>query len=285
MTQLMNEYQFGEAGRQMYDFFWSDFCDWYLEIAKVQMTGDATARATTAAILRAVLDRSLRLLHPFMPFVTEEVWQYLIGAGGIDGIETDRQAGGPSANGASHGEITMPRPALIAARWPEANPRQIDESALADFALLREMTTRMRDARSQLNIEQARRIPVIVVAGVKTKLFKAQTPLLTQLARTEEPQIVTKLAKKPDQAMSLLVQGVEIYLPLAGMIDLDKEIKRIDGEIAKVQADIERIEAKLANEQFVTRAKPEVVQAERDRLAAAREALAKLQARRRELAS
>jgi len=280
VTRLMNEYQFGEAGRQIYDFFWSDFCDWYLEIAKVQMAGegDTPARATTAAILRAVLDRSLRLLHPFMPFVTEEVWQYLIGAGGIDGIEADQ------GDGAVRREIAMPRPALIVARWPEANLRQIDERALADFALLRETTTPIRAARSQLNVEPARRIPAVIVAGAKAKLLKEQTPLMTQLARIETPEIVAKLAKKPEQAMSLLVQSVEIYLPLAGLIDLDKEVKRIDGEIAKVQADIERIQGKLANEQFVSRAKPEVVQTERDRLAAAREAQAKLQARRTELA-
>jgi valyl-tRNA synthetase len=280
VTRLMNEYQFGEAGRQIYDFFWSDFCDWYLEIAKVQMAGagDTPARATTAAILRSVLDRSLRLLHPFMPFVTEEVWQYLIGAGGIDGIEADQ------GDGVERREIIMPRPALIVARWPEANPRQIDERALADFALLREITTRIRDARSQLNVEQSRRIPAVIVAGAKAKSLKEQTPLLMQLARTETPEIVAKLAKKPEQSMSLLVQGVEVYLPLAGLIDLDKEVKRLDGEIAKAQADLERIQAKLANEQFVSRAKHEVVQTERDRLAAAKEALAKLQARRQELA-
>jgi valyl-tRNA synthetase len=273
-TRLIDEYNFGEAGRQINEFFWSEYCDWYIEIAKVQMASDDdSVKATTAAILRATLDRALRLLHPFMPFVTEEVWQYLIGAGGSATMSLPEDGSPPA-----------PRPALIMAPWPEYNEKQRNEQSEHDFELLREIVTRIRDGRKQLNVEPARYVPAIIVGGAHSRMLKEQAGILRQLARVENPQIQPKLGKKPDQAMSLLVNGIEIYLPLAGMIDLDKELQRIDAEIAKAQGDIDRTNAKLGNEQFVARARPDVVQAERDRLAAYEDTLSKLQARRKELA-
>ena len=271
-TRLIDDFQFGEAGRQIYDFFWSEFCDWYLEVAKIQMNGGTEpARTTTAAILRGVLDRSLRLLHPFMPFVTEEIWQHLIGR--------DPQ----TLNDQPEEAMAMSVPALIVAPWPTANTQQSDVTATADFTLLTQLISRIRDARKQLGIEPVRFVPVIIVGGKRAKMLKEQAPLFQQLARTETPQIVAKLGKKPEQAMSLLVEDVEIYLPLAGMIDVDKELARLDSEISQVIADADRIRAKLANEQFVARARAEVVQTERDRLASAEAALTTLQRHRREL--
>ena len=292
-TKAIEDYQFGEAGRLLYDFFWSDYCDWYVEIAKVQLAGDVASRQTTAAILRAVLDRALRLLHPFMPFVTEEIWQYLIGAGGIEGIEASNEARKAREATAVTGEfapiatetplLSISRPALIVAPWPTVDRRQIDEAVDTDFALLREMTTRIRDARKQQEVEEHRQIPAIIVAGAKAKMLKDQAPLLMRLAKIKEPQIVVKLAKKPENAVSLLVGTVEIYLPMAGMIDIDKELARMDASIVEAQANVERIAGKLNNEQFVARARPDVVQAERDRLAAAEVTLKKLRARHAEV--
>jgi valyl-tRNA synthetase len=258
VTRLIDDFQFGEAGRQIYDFFWSDYCDWYLEIAKVQLQGDEAARETTAGILRALLDRSMRLLHPFMPYVTEEVWQHL-----FEGAES--------------------RPAaLIIADWPQADESQRDQTAEADFSRLQEIITRIRDARKQMGVEAARRIPVIISAHEHAETLREQAPLLEFLARTEPPRIEANLPA-PDQAMSIIVFGVEAYLPLAGMIDIAQELARIDAEIASTQQDIERSQKMLANEQFVSRARPEVVQKERDKLAGHEEKLAKLQARRKEL--
>ncbi|HEY7983661.1 MAG TPA: valine--tRNA ligase, partial [Ktedonobacterales bacterium] len=260
VTRLLEQYQFGEAGRQIFDFIWSEYCDWYLEIAKVQLA-DARARARTAGILRAVLDRALRLLHPFMPFVTEEVWQHLY---------SDTPA------------EERPAPALIVAPWPAAGSAR-DEPAEDDFALLREIVTRIRDARKEAGVEPAKRVRAILVAGARAPMLKQQAPLIEQLARTEPPRIERKLAAKPEQAMALVAGGVEVYLPLAGLLDLAKERGRLDGAIAEARAAIERSEQKLANEQFVARARPDVVQKERDALAAARDTLAKLEARRGEV--
>jgi len=263
-TRLIDEFQLGEAGRQINDFFWSDFADWYLEIAKVQMQGDETSRQTTTGILRAVLDQSMRLLHPYMPFVTEEVWQHLY------------RACEPSEN-------RWPAPALIVAPWPQANMRAIDEEAEQAFGLLQEVIIRIRDARNQMNVEPARRVPVIMAAGNQVAILEAQASIIEFLARTERPQLHTELPQKPEQSMSLLAGQVEIYLPLAGLLDIGKELGRLDKEIGQAQQEIERLQSKLANEAFVAKAKPEVVEKEREKLAAQEERIGKLKDRRDEL--
>ena len=264
VTRLIDEFQLGEAGRQINDFFWSDYCDWYVEIAKVQLQADEQARRATAGILRAVLDQSMRLLHPFMPFVTEEVWQYLYHTSEPD---TDR----------------WPASALIVAPWPQGNAAAIDEQAEQSFALLQEVIVRIRDARNQMKVESARRIAVLIAAGDQVSMFEAQAPLIQFLARTEKPQLYEQITQKPEQAMSLLAGPVEIYLPLEGMLDTSKELERLDKELAQTQREIARIQGKLANEAFVARARPEVVENEREKLAAQEERLSKLQARRQEL--
>ncbi|HKF38833.1 MAG TPA: valine--tRNA ligase, partial [Ktedonobacteraceae bacterium] len=264
VTRLIDDFQLGEAGRQINEFFWSDYCDWYVEIAKVQMQGDEATRRATAGILRAVLDQSMRLLHPFMPFVTEEVWQYLYRTS-----EPDRDR--------------WPAPALIVAPWPQANTQAIDEEAEQEFSLLQEVIIRIRDARNQMSVEPARRVPVIMSAGSLVPMLEAQAPLIEFLARTEKPQLYTQLEQKPEQAMSLLAGPVEIYLPLAGLLDIGKELERLDKEIAQAQQEIVRLQGKLANEAFVTKARPGVVEKEREKLAVQEERIGKLKDRRAEL--
>jgi valyl-tRNA synthetase len=264
VTRLINEFQLGEAGRQINDFFWSDYCDWYVEIAKVQMQGDEQARHATAGILRAVLDQSMRLLHPFMPFVTEEVWQHLYRTSEPD-------------------QALWPASALIVAPWPQANTQAIDEEAEQEFGLLQEIIVRIRDARNQMDVEPARHIPVIMAAGNLVAMLEAQAPLIQFLARTEPPKLHEQLAQKPEQSMSLLAGPVEIYLPLAGMLDIGKELERLNKEIALAQQEIARIQDKLSNEAFVTRAKSEIVEKEREKLVAQEERIGKLLERRGEL--
>jgi valyl-tRNA synthetase len=264
VTRLVEDFQLGEAGRRIHDFFWSDYCDWYVEISKVQMQGDEHVRQTTAGILRAVLDQSLRLLHLYMPFVTEEVWQYLY------------RTSEPNTE-------NWPASALIVASWPYADLLFIDDEAERQFGLLQEAITRIRDARNQMNVEPARRIPLIIAAGDEVPMFEAQAPLIEFLARTEKPQLYRSLEQKPEQAMSLLAGSVEIYLPLAGLLDISKELERLDKELTSAQQEVARLQAKLANENFVTRAKPEVVEREREKLSAQEERVGKLLARRAEL--
>ncbi|HEV7128652.1 MAG TPA: valine--tRNA ligase, partial [Ktedonobacterales bacterium] len=228
VTRLIEECQFGEAGRQIFEFFWSEYCDWYLEVAKVQLA-DARQREGTAQLLRALLDRALRLLHPYMPFVTEEVWQHLY---------------------ADLPEDQRPAPALIVAEWPACDETQRDQAAEDDFALVQAIVTRIRDARNEAKVDWSRRIPAMLVAAARAPLLKAQSALIEQLAHTEAPRIERKLATRPEQAMALVAGSVEVFLPLAGLLDVAKEIARLDGELAQVRQRIERGEAKLANEQF-----------------------------------
>ncbi len=266
MTQLIEDFQFGEAGRQINEFFWSDYCDWYVEIAKVQLQGNEQAQQATAGILRAILDQSMRLLHPFMPFVTEEVWQHLYRT------SEPRQERWPAS-------------ALIIASWPQFNEHFADSQAEQHFGLLQEVITRIRDARNQANVEPIRRIPAIMVVGDHLAMFEQQAPLIEFLARTERPQFHRTLEQKPEQAMSLLADSVEIYLPLAGLLDISKELERLDKELVQAQQEITRLQSKLGNENFVSRAKPEVVEKEREKLAAQEERSSKLLARRAELAT
>ncbi len=261
VTRLVDEFQFGEAGRQVFDFLWSEYCDWYIETSKAQLQ-DAAQRERTAHILRAVLDRALRLLHPFMPYVTEEVWQHLY---------------------ADTPEEQRPAPALIVARWPVADTSQLDGAAEADYALLQEIITSIRDAKKQTEVEQGKRVQIILVSSGKSALLKQQAALIEQLARTEAPRIERKLAAKPEQAMGLVAGGVEIYLPLAGMLDLDKERARLEAQMRAQGEAVARSRRMLENPNFVERARPDVVQKERDALAAAEDTLAKLGARLREL--
>ncbi len=264
VTRLIDDFQLGEAGRQVNEFFWADYCDWYVEIAKVQMQGDEPTRRSTAAILRAVLDQSMRLLHPFMPFVTEEVWQYLYRTSEPD-----------------HDQ--WPASALIVAPWPQINAQAVDDEAEQEFGLLQEVIIRIRDARNQMSVEPAHRVPVIMAAGSLVPMLEAQAPLIEFLARTEKPQLHAQLLQKPEQSMSLLAGPVEIYLPLAGLLDISKELERLDKEIAQAQQEIVRLQGKLANEAFVAKARPGVVEKEREKLVAQEERIGKLKDRRAEL--
>ncbi len=274
-TRLIEDYQFGEAGRQIFEFIWSEYCDWYLEIAKRQLQ-DKKLQTNTAQILRSALDTALRLLHPFMPFLTEEVWQHL-------------WADEPAKQ--------RPATALIIASWPTLDATTADRlnsaSAEEEFALLQEIITRIRDMRKQINdVRQEQkasklpRVAVILAGGKRTTLLKQQSALIEQLASTETPRIERKLEldAKPEKAMTTVGSGVEIYIPVADLFDIEREVVRIDEQIKAARAAIARTQGMLANENFVTRAKPEVVQKERDALAAGEDTLARLEAQRRELA-
>ncbi|HET9980491.1 MAG TPA: valine--tRNA ligase, partial [Ktedonobacterales bacterium] len=188
-----------------------------------------------------------------------------------------------------------PASALIVASWPSlsaaATGRLTDATAEEEFALLQAIITRIRDARKQINDarqEQGQpklsRVRAILAGGKRTPLLKREAALIEQLAATEAPQIERKLATKPEKAMSMVASGVEIYIPVADLFDIEREIARIDEQIKAAQAAIARTQGMLANEQFVTRARPEIVQKERDALAAGEDTLARLAAQRRDLA-
>ncbi|HID85975.1 MAG TPA: valine--tRNA ligase, partial [Anaerolineae bacterium] len=263
VTRLFERYQFGEAGRQIHDFFWGEYCDWYIEMAKIRLYGDDPQAADTARqVLVHVLDRTLRLLHPFMPFVTEEIWQHLRGGRG-EGREES----------------------IMIAPWPEVDPSLIDAEAEAEMALIMELVRAIRNARADYEVEPGRRIAAIIAANGRRDLLAAQADVIATLARVDPARlcIEEKLAEKPTQALTLVVGDVEAYLPLAGLVDLDRERERLAGEIADLDRQIARLEGLLAQHDFVAKAPAHVVERERAKLTEYQGKRARLEERLRSL--
>jgi valyl-tRNA synthetase len=273
VQRLMEDFQFGQAGQLIYDFAWSEFCDWYIEYAKGPLNEGGQAREDALAVLRWTLDRTLRLLHPYMPFLTEELWQHLLGwPSEQEGLDPWQQS-------------------IMVAPWPDAGEAPADAAAERDFGLLMDAITAIRNARAeaiagapeaQKRDLARKRLPASIGAGRQTDLFTAYTPMLARLALLDPAQITITPALAGDGGdglKHLVVGEVALALPLADLIDRDAERARLGGEVAQAEGEIARLEKMLANEQFVTRAKPEVVARERDRLQAARDRLATLQER------
>ncbi|RME98310.1 MAG: valine--tRNA ligase [Chloroflexi bacterium] len=255
VTRLIDNYNFGEAGRQLYDFFWSEFADWYIEIAKIRLYGaDARAQATARRVLVYVLDKVLRLLHPYIPFVTEAAWQHL------------------------------PRPdgdeALMVAEWPGERHTAPDENAETQMALLIEIIRAIRNIRSEYNVEPGKRIMAYIAAGDHFDMLFKHVEILESLARLDSSSLVLKpaLTEPPAQAVSQVVSGgVEIFLPLTGMIDVNAERTRLQKDLAQLEQRISGSKGKLNNQGFVQKAPAAVVEKERERLADFELQLEKLQ--------
>jgi valyl-tRNA synthetase len=266
VNALMEAYQFGEAGRRIYDFLWSEFCDWYLEITKLYLYGSDEVQAEVArAVLFEVLEGSLRLLHPTMPFVTEELWQYLTGT--------------PYAVSRDNG------PALIAAPYPEPDLVALDEGAEAEFALVVDIVRAVRNARAERKVEPAHWIGAIVAGGRHTAMLRAQADVISQLARvaSEHLTFAERVAERPSQAVSLVIGEVEVFLPLAELVDIAAEHVRLQEALREAEGEIARAAAKLANANFVAKAPAEVVEKERQRQSLAEEEARRLRLRLAEL--
>jgi valyl-tRNA synthetase len=269
VDRLMRAYNFGEAGRQIQDFLWSEFADWYVEIAKVQLEGDAQRQHLTREVLYTVLEGTLRLLHPFMPFVTEEAWQYLTATTGQQPPTGEEATRSPAVGGQS---------SIMVASYPVADQAAIDDPAERDLALVQELITAIRNVRNEYKVEPARFVAATLAAGARAGMLGEQRALLVRLARVADNQlaIAEQLAERPEQAAALVVGDVEVFLPLAGLVDLAAERARLAKELEQADADVARREARLANAGFVDKAPAQVVQRERDTLAAAKVTAAKL---------
>ena len=262
VERLFENFQYGEAGRQIYEFIWNDFADWYVEIAKEQLKNEDTSVQTAETLARA-LDVSLRLLHPFTPFVTEEIWGHLRNALGVSPLK----------------RIADDWPAaLIIARWPEPRPLEgWEESKTADFTLIQEIVRSIRNLRAEKNVAPGKRIAATIAAGSSLELLQAQSKVIAQLAGLDEAEITIResLGEKPKDAVVLVVGPAEIYLPLAGMVDLTEEKKRLEKELRDAQSHIERLE-KLLSGDFANRAPAALVQKEREKLEDHKETAAKI---------
>ena len=265
VTRNIEAYNYGEAGRAIQEFMWSEFADWYIEISKLALYGeDRDVKYRTQQILVGVLEGCLRLLHPFMPFVTEELWHYLPLPN--DALENPNAAGKPEA--------------LITCNWPK--PGAIDDAALETFGAIIEAVRGIRNVRTEANVEGIARIPAIIVAPAdKLPIFANQRDTLIKLAGLDPARLELHPAPHPapEQAITLALDAGTVYLPLAGLVDVAKERARLTKEIDGSRGEIERLAKQLGNESFMARAKPEVVADVRARHATAIERLARLEER------
>jgi len=290
-NRLMENYQYGEAGRQIHDFLWGEYCDWFLEIAKLRLYGnDAAAKAAAQQVLTYVLERTLRLLHPFMPFITEEIWQNLkqeARGKGQEARSKRQEAGDKRQEARGKGQEArggyQPE-ALMVARWPK-KAGLADVEAEAQMGLIMDIVRAIRNARAEYDVPPARRIAALVSAGEQAPLLAEQQTILASLARLDEArlQIATAL-EVTEKAVTLVVGGMTVHLPLAGMVDLAAERARLSGELAETEQRIARAEVLLANPGFTGNAPAGVVQRERDKLAELWAQREKLQAQLQSLA-
>ncbi|MBR4400069.1 MAG: valine--tRNA ligase [Synergistes sp.] len=244
MTRLLDGYFFGEAARLMYDFTWGELCDWYLELSKPALRGDEgeARRKTTQAVLLAVFEDVLKLLHPIIPFVTEELWHAF--PFGTDLIER--------------------------CGWPKPRVAAVDEKIISDMAFVQDVVRSIRNLRAEARIAPQQVIGGVTVNvhdGAKLGLLRAaeeQTALMTKVKKitfTEGSQA------KPDKSLTSVLDGVQIYLPVGDLLDVDKEVQRLKSDIAKLEKDIEKSKAKLANKNFIERAPEDVIEKEKNTLA------------------
>jgi len=264
VERQFQNFQYGQAGQQIYDFLWSDFADWYVEIAKHQMQNEESKKQTAATLAR-VLDITLRLLHPFTPFITEEVWGHLRGA--------LRES--PISN------LSKDWPdALIVAPWPEPRPAEGWEAdKVADFELIQEIVRSIRNLRAEKNVSPAKRLAAAFAAGEQAGLLSEQAKVIATLAGLDPSQITIypSLVEKPADSVALVVGSVEVYLPLAGMVDLAGEKTRLEKELKEAESHIQRLE-NLLNGDFAQKAPPALVQKEKDKLAAYKDTAGKIKA-------
>lgn len=237
VTRLSDKYEFGEVGRVLYNFIWDDFCDWYIEMAKLPLySEDEAAKKTTRSILAYVLDHTMRLLHPFMPFITEEIWQNL------------------PHNGES---ITI-------AQWPIPVAEYTDHEAANEMKLLVEIIRSVRNSRAEVNTPMSKKIKMILKAkdGAILNTLEKNRGYLERFCNPEELTIGTEV-DIPEKAMSAVVTGAEIILPLAGLININEEIARLEKELDKLNKEVERVQKKLSNEGFVKKAPEKVIEEEK----------------------
>ncbi len=242
VTASLDAYRFDEAANRLYQFVWGTFCDWYVEFTKPILQGeDASARAETRAMTAWVLGQILRLLHPVMPFITEELWQYFAG----------EDAG-----------------LLIAASWPELSPDMADRAAAAEIEWVVAAISAIRAVRAEVNVPPGSRVPLLVkdAEPAAAGRLERHREHFIRLARVERIERVETI---PTGSVQAMVEGATLILPLGDIVDLDREKARLAKEIGRLDAEIAKIGAKLGNPNFVAKAKPEVVEEQRLREAEA----------------
>ncbi|AZL70356.1 valine--tRNA ligase [Pseudomonas oryziphila] len=254
VTRQLEQFRFDLASQALYEFIWNQYCDWYLELSKPVLWDENApverARGTRRTLVR-VLEVALRLAHPFMPFITEEIWQRIAPLAGIDG------------------KTIMLQP------WPEANESRIDAAAEGDIEWLKELMVGLRNIRAEMNIGPGKPLPLFLknANADDQRRLQENEALLKKLAKVESFTVLGEQDEAPLSATAL-VGDLQVLVPMAGLIDKDAELARLNKEIQRLQGEVQRVGGKLSNAAFVDKAPPAVIEKERAKLAESEQALA-----------
>jgi len=259
IDDALERYNFGEMSNSLYDFIWNEFCDWYIELLKARLYQDQDPQAKLTAQYYALntLESLLRLLHPVMPFITEEIWQKLPGSEGT----------------------------IMRAQYPAKEESGLNPAAEEKMELVMSVIKSVRNIRNEMKVNPGRRIKALLAAPeAKAEILEEGREYIENLARIKELKIGGDELERPDKVSTSIVKEVEVILPLEGMIDLEKEIERMEKEIEDMDFEIERAEGKLNNEGFVNNAPQDLVEGEKEKLKEYKEKKEKLIERKKELA-
>ena len=242
VTRLLEKYEIGEASRVLYDFIWTEFCDWYIELAKPRLYNkdDMASRRTAQKVLIMTLKGAMKLFHPIMPFITEEIWQHLPHEG----------------------------KSIMTAEWPKANDNMFDEVAVENMNSIMEVIKSVRNMRAQMNVAPGKKSDIILQVSNDEMLENIEKNIsyIKTLAFGENIDIMKISQEKPQNAITAVVKGIEIFLPIRGLIDIDKEIARLTKEETTLEKEISRIDGKLSNQGFLAKAPQDVVEKEKEKL-------------------
>ena len=263
VTSGTESYQFGEVARSLHDFFWNEFCDWYIEFSKANLRegADPEVRLQTQRNLVFVLDNALRLLHPAMPFVTEAIWEHVPKAAGEDA------------------------PALMVAAWPEPETLAgyIDEDAERAIGMLCNVVGAVRSTRARYGISPKQELACVIKAQAENvQMLDSLAAQISSMARVSELTIAADAAK-PAESAAVVVEGAEVYCVLTGMVDFDAERARLTKERKKLAADEQKFSKKLSNPGFLAKAAPEIIEKDTAKLAEVRDQLSRVDAQLAEL--
>ncbi|MBU2154600.1 MAG: class I tRNA ligase family protein, partial [Gammaproteobacteria bacterium] len=265
VTRQLDAFRFDLAAHALYEFIWDEYCAWYLELVKPVLWDENASierqRGTRRTLVR-VLEVALRLAHPFMPFITEEIWQRIKAQAGVSGETIMLQA------------------------WPVANESRIDAAAEGDIEWVKQLMLGLRQIRGEMKISMAKRIDIILqnASAEDLRRLADNAPLLNKLAKLESVRVLEAGEEAPMSATAL-VGDMQVLVPMAGLIDKDAELARLDKEIARLDGEVKRVGGKLANEGFVAKAPAEVLDKERAKLAEAEQALSKMVEQRGKIAA
>ena len=249
VTADLGAFRFADATRRLRDFTWNDFCDWYVEFLKGRLR-DETTRPVAQRILATLLDQLCRLLHPIMPFVTEQIWQALAEIAPSRGLPNPM----PSAE------------SICIARWPEHRATQEDTESAVTVSQWQEKITSIRNLRAERNIPPSAKInPIIVASGRVASMLRQGEAIIMSMTNSLSLKIVDK-ADRPSESASAVLSDAEVILPLEGLIDKKEEAAKLKKQVGDLDKQIAAIAAKLGNDGFVSRAPAEVVEAQKAKL-------------------